>query len=97
MLLINTIIFQENFIDINNCQVEQEEEEEHDRGKKLKRNAETEESGEEAREKPRAKKRFELPAGYTTIKKESKSKSWKEYLGPDGIHQRVAVETKDLF
>ena len=60
----------------------------------LKRNAETEESEEEAREKPRVKKRrrsdprnsFELPTGFTTIKKQTKSKSWKEYLGPDGIH-----------
>ena len=59
----------------------------------MKRNAETEESGEEAREKPRAKKRFELPAGYTTIKKESKSKSWKEYLGPNGINLHVVVDT----
>ena len=72
-------------------------EEEHDRGKKLKRNAETERTEQEqSGEEPRVKKRrrsapgtvFELPAGFTIIKRTSRTKSYKEYLGPDGTYLR---------
>ena len=45
--------------------------------------------GEEDREEPRAKKprnSFELPAGFTVINRATKSKSWKEYKGPDGTN-----------
>ena len=52
---------------------------------------EPEESGEEEREEPPAKKprsSFELPAGFTVIKKKvpSKIKPFNEYLGPDGTN-----------
>ena len=64
------------------------------RGKKLKKTVkikteriEPDESGEEEREEPPAKKprnSFDLPAGFTIVKRTSRTKSYKEYLGPDG-------------
>ena len=50
---------------------------------------EPEESGEEEAEQPRAKKprrSFELPAGFTVINRVTKSKTYKEYKGPDGTN-----------
>ena len=69
------------------------------RGKKLKKTVkikteriQPDESGEEEREEreePPAKKprtSFDLPAGFTIIKRTSRTKSYKEYLGPDGTN-----------
>ena len=89
-----TLKFQENFIDINNFSLEEEQ----DRGKKLKRKAKSERIEQKAsqkdpemeRKEPRTRRSpltcFELPAGFTVIKRETKKSNWKEYLGPDGIY-----------
>ena len=74
-------------------------------GKKLKKTVKTErlepeESGDEEKEKekeqPPAKKprsSFELPAGFTAIKRTTRTKTYKEYVGPDGTNDLIFVET----
>ena len=69
--------------------------------KKLKKTVkkeriEPEESGEEEREEPSAKKprsSFELPTGFKIIHKKAPSRAYKEYEGPDGTKLFILGET----
>merc|ERR1719219_1522513 len=67
-------------------------EEENGGGKKLKRKAKSERIEQKAREEPGTKKlrnSFELPAGFTVIKRETpKKRKYQEYQSPDGRKYR---------
>ena len=55
-----------------------------------------EESGEEEREEPSAKKprsSFELPTGFKILHKKAPSRAYKEYEGPDGTKLFILGET----
>ena len=68
-------------------------------GKKLKKTAKTarlerDEEEEEERGQPPVKKprsSFELPAGFTAIKRTTRTKTYKEYVGPDGTNNLIFV------